>query len=84
MRDEFFAAMEPHVASTRDEPGCVFFEYHRHKNDEDVAVLIEGCRDAGRCPPARLAKLRIIETVSDKVARYDLDFIANPPSSYRP
>ena len=41
MRDEFLAAMEPHVASTRDEPGCVFFEYHRHKNDEDVVVLIE-------------------------------------------
>lgn len=51
MRDEFLAAMEPHVASTRDEPGCVFFEYHRHKNDEDVVVLIEGCLDAGRRPP---------------------------------
>ena len=99
MRDEFLAAMEPHVASTRAEPGCVFFEYHRHKDDEDVVVLIECFRDAEahefhrRTPHMiamqadvrrLLAKLSVIETVSDEVVRYDLDFIANPPSPYRP
>jgi quinol monooxygenase YgiN len=89
----------PHLASTRDEPGCVFFEYHRHKDDEDVVVLIECFREAEahefhRRTPHMIAmqadvrrlqaKLSVIETVSDEVIRYDLDFIANPPSPYRP
>ena len=98
-REEFLLAMESHVASTRNEPGCVFFEYHRHKDDEDVVVLVEGFRDAEAHELHRrtphmiamqadvrrlLAKLSIIEACSDDVARYDLDFIANPPGPYCP
>ncbi|EPE99318.1 putative quinol monooxygenase [Rhizobium grahamii] len=98
-REEFLLVMEPHVASTRNESGCVFFEYHWHKDDEDVVVLIEGFRDAEahefhrRTPHMiamqadvrrLLAKLSIIETRSDDVARYDLDFITNPPGPYCP
>jgi quinol monooxygenase YgiN len=99
MREAFLAAMEPHVVSTRAEPGCVFFECHRHKDEDDVVVLIEGFRDAEahefhrRTPHMiamqadvrrLLARLSLIETVSDEVARYDLDFIANSPAPYRP
>jgi quinol monooxygenase YgiN len=77
----------------------VFFECHRHKDEDDVVVLIEGFRDAEahefhrRTPHMiamqadvrrLLARLSLIETVSDEVARYDLDFIANPPAPYRP
>ncbi|WP_081499118.1 putative quinol monooxygenase [Rhizobium sp. CF122] len=87
------------AAATRNELGCVFFEYHRHKDDEDVVVLIEGFRDPEthashlRTPymitmqadVRRLpAKLSIIETRSNEVVRYDLDFVANPPGPYRP
>lgn len=98
-REEFLTAMEPHVEATIREPGCQFFEYHRHKDAADVVVLIEGFRDvqahefhrrtahmaAMQAEVRRLlTRVKLVNIVSDELTRDDLDFVSNPLGPYRP
>jgi len=97
-REQFLEAMVPHVSETLREPGCEFFEYHRHKEDPDIVVLIEGFRDAGAHEVHRrtphmdamqvevrrfLTHLRLVYIVGDDVTREEWDFVATPPEPYR-
>lgn len=45
-RDELLAAAKPFIASTRAEPGCVYFEMSVSASEPDMLVVIEEFKSA--------------------------------------
>lgn len=41
-RDDFMALAMTHQATTQEEEGCLFYEWHPSATDADVLVLVEG------------------------------------------